>query len=89
MMPTATVTRPFRGVPDGELYARDFVPGDEIVGKLADAMVAAGYAKKKAVSPPRNRADAPDRNRSAGSASAPAPASRKRKSKRSADGDAS
>lgn len=42
--PRARVIAPFRGARDGDVYPRQFVPGEEIAGDLARAMVAAGLA---------------------------------------------
>lgn len=44
----AKVARPFSGVPDGEVYPREFVPGDEVVGGLAAVAEAMGWLEKSA-----------------------------------------
>lgn len=56
----AEVTRPFKGVVDGEVYPKSWKPGDVVAGNLAEAAVAAGHAKairgeKKAKGPTDNR----------------------------------
>jgi hypothetical protein len=42
----AKVTKQFFGVPDGEVYPRGFVDGDEVVGDLAKVAIEEGWAEK-------------------------------------------
>lgn len=42
---TAKVIKAFAGVPDGEVYPRDFAPGDMVHGDLAAVAVREGWAK--------------------------------------------
>lgn len=41
----AKVFKTFRGVPDGEIYPREFVAGDEVDGELAIAAINGGMAR--------------------------------------------
>jgi hypothetical protein len=41
----AKVTVAFSGVPDGEIYPKDFAPGDEVHGDLAAVAVREGWAE--------------------------------------------
>jgi hypothetical protein len=43
-MNKAKVTKEFYGAPDGEHYPKNFYPGDEITGSLAEAQIEAGNA---------------------------------------------
>lgn len=42
---TAKVVEAFFGVPDGEVYPRDFAPGDMVHGDLAAVALREGWAK--------------------------------------------
>lgn len=54
----ATVTKAFKGVPDGDVLPVDFVPGDEVTGDLAAVAVREGWASdgQKAAKPAENKA---------------------------------
>lgn len=54
----AKVIKPFKGCRDGELHPVDFAEGDTVEGELAEAMVAAGFAKEDAEAPKRGRGKA-------------------------------
>lgn len=41
----AIVTVPFSGVPDGEVYGRDFAVGDTVHGDLAAVAIREGWAE--------------------------------------------
>jgi hypothetical protein len=41
----ATVTAPFIGAPDGEVYGREFVAGDTVHGDLAAVAIREGWAE--------------------------------------------
>ena len=40
------LTKPFFGVPDGEIYPKQFAKGDDVTGALADAAIEASCAPK-------------------------------------------
>jgi hypothetical protein len=42
---TAKVVKAFVGAPDGEVYPRDFAPGDMVHGDLAAVAMREGWAK--------------------------------------------
>lgn len=42
----AKVTVAFVGVPDGEVYGKEFAPGDEVEGNLAEVAVSEGWAEE-------------------------------------------
>lgn len=44
-MGSAVVIKPFRGVPDGEVYPKQFVAGDVVVGDLASVALEEGWAE--------------------------------------------
>jgi hypothetical protein len=41
----ATVTAPFIGAPDGEVYGRQFAVGDTVHGELAAVAIREGWAE--------------------------------------------
>jgi hypothetical protein len=41
----ATVTAPFIGAPDGEVYGREFAVGDTVHGELATVAIREGWAE--------------------------------------------
>lgn len=43
----AKVTVAFSGVPDGEVYPREFAPGDEVLGDLSVVAVGEGWATEE------------------------------------------
>lgn len=47
----AKVVKAFSGCPDGEIYPREFKPGDEVTGGLAAAAVREGWAVEANASP--------------------------------------
>ena len=59
----AKVIEKFRGVEDGAIYPRLFVPGEVIHGSLAEAEVSSGRAVPLEKKPPRNKAETPERTK--------------------------
>lgn len=53
----AAVIVPFRGVVDGEIYPRNFVPGDIVAGSLAVSAIGSGKAQAINQSTLENKAD--------------------------------
>lgn len=45
------VIKRFSGVPDGQIYPREFMPGDQVHGELAAVAVAQGWAEQVAEAP--------------------------------------
>ncbi len=43
----AKVTVAFFGVPDGEVYPREFAPGDEVIGDLSAVAISEGWATEE------------------------------------------
>lgn len=64
---TIKVTKPFKGVPDGEVHPRQFNPGDVVTGALAQVALDEKWAKDTS----RDKAPA-DTGPAAGGASNPA-----------------
>lgn len=53
-------TRAFKGVPEDEVYPRQFKPGDELTGQLAITALEAGWAvERKALESYENKSAAP------------------------------
>lgn len=55
----AKVTKQFDGVPDGEIYPKTFMPGDEVTGDLAAVAIKEKWAEEgDAVAKPETKAPA-------------------------------
>lgn len=54
----ATVTVPFVGAPDGEVYGREFAVNDEVRGELATVAVREGWAEMPGQPKAKKKADA-------------------------------
>jgi len=64
----ARTTKQFFGVPDGEVYPRGFVAGDEVLGDLAKVAIEEGWAEKVSGDEPASTTDSSKQEAPAGEA---------------------